>query len=45
VRSAEFAFDAGQETPSQRHVARSTNFDDASIFTYAHSNKNWWGYA
>ena len=45
MRSAEFAFDAGQETPSLRHRARSLNFDDQSIFTYANANKNWWGYA
>lgn len=40
-----FPFEAGTEVPTSRHRARSANFDDQSIFTYAHANKNWWGYA
>lgn len=45
MRRDAFAFDAGPEVPSSKHRARSINFNDQSIFTYAHANKNWWGYA
>lgn len=45
MRISEFAFDPGAEKPTVRHTARAVNFNDQSIFTYAHANKNWWGYA
>lgn len=45
MRRTAFTYDAGSEVPSNRHRARSINFNDQSIFTYAHANKNWWGYA
>ena len=45
MRKSYFTYDAGQEFPSARHRARANNFNDQSIFTYAHANKNWWGYA
>lgn len=45
MRTPHFVYLTGEESPSYRHRARSVNFNDQSIFTYAHSNKNWWGYA
>lgn len=45
MRAPHFVYLTGDEVPSSRHRARSANFDDQSIFTYAHANKNWWGYA
>lgn len=45
MRRTAFAYDAGSEVLSNRHRARALNFNDQSVFTYAHANKNWWGYA
>jgi len=45
MRRDAFPYDTGQPVNSLRHRARAYNFDDQSIFTYAHANKNWWGYA
>jgi len=43
MRTLEFAYATGTETPSSRHRARSLNFEDQSIFSYSSPNKNWWG--
>ena len=45
MRTPHFVYLTGEEAPSSRHRTREANFDDQSIFTYAHANKNWWGYA
>jgi hypothetical protein len=35
----------GYPVPANRFRARSMYFQDQSIFSYPHANKQWWGYA
>jgi hypothetical protein len=45
VRRNDFLYIDAFGMPVQgRHQARAMNFQDQSIFSYAHANKNWWGY-
>ena len=46
MRRQNFDYIDAQGSPViSRHHARVMNFNDQSIFTYTHANKNWWGYA